>query len=79
MTFNVTKNGDTIFITGQVTLPISVKQAKKICAFGYESSPNDGLFEIPGTNKTCLSIMPCDVAKIALSVSDLEELKKSID
>lgn len=77
--YSVTKNGNAIFITGQFTLPILLEEAREIFADSYESSPNDGLFEIPGTNKTCLSIMPCDVAKIALSVSDLEELKKSFD
>lgn len=76
MTFNVTKNGSAIFITGQWTLPISIELAKKIFANYYENSPNDGLFEIPGTDKICLSIMPSDVAKVALSEDDIKALRK---
>lgn len=67
---------DAIFITGEWTLPISKDLAIKIFGENYQHGPNDGLFPIDGTSRICLSISPVDIAKIALTESDIYKLKQ---
>ncbi|MFM9913279.1 MAG: hypothetical protein ACKVN9_07090 [Methylophilaceae bacterium] len=65
-----------IFVTGEWTIPIPLEQARMIFEGDYQHSANDGLFSLsPASDKTCLSLLPVDVAKIALTQSDIDQLK----
>jgi hypothetical protein len=76
---NITRNGNGIFITGEWTLPVKLDKLREIFEKNYQHEPNDGLFLIPNGNKTCLALSPDDVAKIALTPSDMEQVKKLLN
>ena len=78
MGINVIVSNDAVFITGEWTLPVSKELAMKILGESYQHKPNDGLFLIDGTDRMCLSILPVDVAKIALSESEIDNLKQQL-
>jgi hypothetical protein len=68
-------DSEIIFIIGEWTLPIGVERMRQILDAIYSQDVNDGLFEIPSTEKTCLSVFPNDVAKIALSQNQIKQIK----
>lgn len=73
---DVELNGEVVLMKGEWTLLISKKELTDIFIGNYNHSPNDGLFQIPSTSKTCLSILPIDVAKISLTQSQICEIQK---
>lgn len=45
----------------------------------YAHDVNDGLFEIPDIDKICLSIMPDDAAKIALTKNQIKQIRNLLN
>lgn len=72
-------DGENVFIVGVWTLPITAGHFSEIMDVNYAHDVNDGLFEIPDTDKICLSVMPDDVAKIALTKDQIKQIRNLLN
>ena len=68
-----------IAITGMWTLPIPIETAKEMLFESRTNIANDGLFPLPATSRTCLSVLNGTVAKIALTNSDIVNLRNILN
>lgn len=75
----VSVDEDFVAITGMWTLPIPIEMAKEMLLESRTNSANDGLFPIPATSRTCLSVLNGNVAKIALTSSDIVNLRNILN
>lgn len=75
---SVDDKGDLLLI-GEASLPIKKDNAKRIFGARHSDNPNDGLYPMDaGGEKICLSVMPDDVAKIALSKEQVSAIKRAL-
>ncbi len=75
---SVGDKGDLLLIA-EASLPIDKDKAKRIFGGGFSSDPNSGLFPMDaGGERICLSVMPDDVAKIALTKEQVSAIKRAL-
>jgi len=71
-------NGN-LFMRGKATIPITKENAVRIFGKGVSIDPNNGLFPmIAGKEMLCLSIMPDDVIKVALTKKQVNVIMRMI-
>ena len=68
-------NKGNLLLIGEFTILINKSNANNLFLSGKYDDPNQGLFPMFSGEKLCLSVMPDDVAKIALDLNQVEAIR----